>query len=110
MKAGSMKERCFDFANNFEEILNDQRDFLSSLVEDHSVSATIRELAIRLIVLIGNIRESGEDYLVAFNLIHSQNMNINLYHEMKHSLAFEDQKDEEENKVEATFKVQTNGK
>lgn len=105
-----MKERCFDFINNFEEVLNDQRDFLVSLVEDHSVSTTIRDLAIRLIILIGNIRESGEDYLVAFNLIHSQNLKINLYHEMRHSLAFEDQKDEEENKQEAIFNVKTDGR
>lgn len=82
MKPGVMRVLNFDFFNTHESFINDQRDFLVSLIEDPDVSLTTKEISAKIILLLGNTRASGEDLLVAFNLIKTQNLSINVYNEL----------------------------
>jgi hypothetical protein len=61
-----------------EEILNRHREFLIELAEDEKSTPNLKELAVKLILLVGNMRASGEDYLIAFNLIKKLHLNINI--------------------------------
>ena len=52
-----------------EELFNEIRTYLVSLLSDRNSTDEVKEICIKLILLIGNIRGSGEDFLVAYNLI-----------------------------------------
>ena len=71
-----------------EEVLNTHRDYLVNLIEDESIEQSVKDLAIRLIILIGNLRSSGEDYLVAYNLIAKYDMKVNLNAEISMNRCF----------------------
>ena len=108
LKTGVFREKCFDFSNKFEDILNNQRDFLVSLIEDPKISQKIKELALKIILLFGNIRESGEDYLTVFNLLKEHKFNTNIYNELRHNSHFE--KENKESLSEDRFKALDNCK
>lgn len=82
MSTGLFLTLDYEFFDTTEELLNNQRDFLVELATDQSSPKLIRELSVKIILLIGNIRESGEDLLVVYNLIKEQNINVNLYNEL----------------------------
>ena len=65
-----------------EDKLNQYMNFFTHLLDSEGTSETVKELAIRLILLVANIRKSGEDYLVAYNYISSRNWKINLHAEL----------------------------
>lgn len=90
MKPGVMRVLNFDFFNTNEAFINDQRDFLVSLIEDPDVSVTTKEISAKLILLLGNTRASGEDLLVVFNLIKTHNLSINVYNELSVNNILED--------------------
>lgn len=90
MKPGVMRVLNFDFFNTHEAFINDQRDFLVSLIEDPDVSVATKEISAKLILLLGNTRASGEDLLVVFNLIKTHNLSINVYNELSVNHILED--------------------
>lgn len=53
-----------------------------SLVEDTEIPQESKELALRIIVLFGKIRSSGEDFLVVLNLVNKYQIGINLANEL----------------------------
>jgi hypothetical protein len=61
------------------------------------VNYIIKELAIKIILLFGCLRGSGEDYLVAFNLLHSFPVKINISNELSRN-HLSDSSDTQENK------------
>ncbi|CAI2362161.1 unnamed protein product [Moneuplotes crassus] len=65
-----------------EQILNKTMNYLTKFAEAEESSKQIKELVVRLIIMIGNIRQSGEDYLVAFNIIMTHSLKMNLYPEL----------------------------
>ena len=74
-------------ANNYrfyerEKSLNEYRDYLVKLIEEKDAKQSVRDLALRLLILIANLRESGEDYLTAYNLIVKHQMKIDLRSEL----------------------------
>ena len=74
-------------ANNYrfyerEKSLNEYRDYLVKLIEEKDAKQSVRDLALRILVLIANLRESGEDYLTAYNLIVKHQMKIDLRSEL----------------------------
>jgi len=85
MNPSILRAECIDFTNGLEVQIDTQRDFLVSLVEDTEISSSIRELALAVIVVFGNLRMSGEDYLVAFNLLKKHDINPDVYNEVCHN-------------------------
>lgn len=67
-----------------EELLDELRGFLTDHLLNNE-SAIIRELSLKLIILIGNQRGSGEDYLIAYNLITKHGYDFNLDPELSQS-------------------------
>lgn len=65
-----------------ESTLNDQRSFLICLIEDTQICKEIKGLAIRIIVLFGKVRASGEDLLIAVNLINQHKLGLDLSNEL----------------------------
>lgn len=49
-----------------------------SLLADKNSTDAVKEICIKLILLIGNIRGSGEDFLVAYNLINKHGYDFNV--------------------------------
>ena len=82
IKTGLFKEFLYQYLNNTEEILNSLRDFLIECAADDSKNKSIRDLSVKIIILIGNLRESGEDLLTAYNLIKDYQMSINVRNEL----------------------------
>ena len=91
--------------NQIYDQITEQRDFLVSLVKDDTINSTIKELAIRIILLFGYLRESGEDYLVAFNLLHDFPVKINISNELSRSY-LSDTTNAEENKDAPDIKME----
>ena len=87
-----------------EEILNNHRGYLVGIIKDEGVSQDCKDLALRLILLIGNLRSSGEDYLVVYNLIQKYQMRINLNAEILLNSCFQGKEKVQNGKV-ASFKV-----
>lgn len=109
MKPGVMRVLNFDFFNTHENFINDQRDFLVSLVEDPDIPLATKEISIKLILLLGNTRASGEDFLVAFNLIKAQDLSINVYNELSVSNILDEAAVESASKSDDAFKVKKEG-
>ena len=65
-----------------EELFNDIRTYLISLISDINSTNEIKEICIKLILLIGNIRGSGEDFLVTYNLINKHGYDFNIETEL----------------------------
>ena len=61
-----------------EELFNEIRTYLIGLLTDKNSTDSIQEICIKLILLIGNIRGSGEDFLIAFNLINKHGYEFNI--------------------------------
>ena len=61
-----------------EELFNEIRTYLVSLLSDRNSTDEVKEICIKLILLIGNIRGSGEDFLVAYNLINKHGYDFNI--------------------------------
>ena len=61
-----------------EELFNEIRTYLVSLLSDRNSTDEVKEICIKLILLIGNIRGSGEDFLVAYNLINKNGYDFNI--------------------------------
>lgn len=89
-----------------EETLNNHREYLVSIIEDANVEQNTKDIALKLIVLIGNLRTSGEDYLVAYNLISKYDMTINLSSELSQAIS-SNQMSGSENKAQSKFSVNT---
>ena len=105
MRPGVMRILNFDFFNTHESFINDQRDFLVSLIEDPDVSHTIKDISAKLILLLGSTRASGEDFLIAFNLIKSQNLSVNVYNELSINNIMDEAVSESNLKSDEDFKV-----
>ena len=71
-----------------EEILDEHRNYLVELVNDDTTQQNVKEVALRLIIVIGNLRSSGEDYLVAYNLISRHQLKVNLNAELSMNPGF----------------------
>ena len=67
----------FDYYGE-EELFNEIRTYLVSLLSDRNSTDEVKEICIKLILLIGNIRGSGEDFLVAYNLINKYGYDFNI--------------------------------
>jgi len=61
-----------------EELLNELRNFLIGHIHNKNSSNLVHELCLKLIILIGNQRGSGEDYLITYNLISNHGFDFNL--------------------------------
>ena len=61
-----------------EELFNEVRTYLISLLEDKNAPPKVQEVCLKLILLIGNARGSGEDYLIVYNLIDQHGFDFNL--------------------------------
>jgi hypothetical protein len=97
VNTGLLKSDNYQFFAH-KEILNRHRDFLVSLVEDQNTPLQLKELAVKIILLVGNLRKSGEDYIIVYNLIRNHQLNVNVYSELaltKH--LHEEEKDTKEN-------------
>lgn len=77
LKTGMLREDDYKFYAR-EEVLNRHREYLLKLARDENVTQTAKAYAIRLLIVVGNLRSSGEDYLVAYNVIQEQGLKINL--------------------------------
>ena len=78
LKSGLLESNEYQFYER-EQLLNRYRDYLIQLIKSkQNISETIKDLALRILVIIGNIRESGEDYLIVYNLIKENDMRISL--------------------------------
>lgn len=108
VELGALLGKSEEYRLAHEEVLNQQRDFLISLVEDDNTNTKIKDLALKLIILIGNIRASGEDYLIALNLINKYSLTTNLFNELEHNINFKVSKEEENDQEK--FKVIVDGK
>ena len=73
-----------------ESILNNHRDYLVNLIHNKDSSSEVKSLALKLVVLIGNLRESGEDYLCAYNLVKQYDLRLNLDAELALNKHFQD--------------------
>ena len=82
IQTGRLKQSYYEYLSNTEEILNSLRDFLVECVTDESCKKSIRDLSVKIVLLIGNLRESGEDLLVAFNLIKDYQIAVNVRNEL----------------------------
>ena len=87
-----------------ENVLDEHRDYLANLIEDEKTEQKVKELALRLIILIGNLRSSGEDYLVAYNLIVRHQITINLNAELSMNECFQ-QKSASKTSQSVSFRV-----
>ena len=61
-----------------EKLFVDLRSFLIQLIKDPNSVPLVQELCIKLILLIGNIRGSGEDFLIVYNLINEYKFEFNV--------------------------------
>ena len=78
LKSGLLNTFEYQFYER-EQVLNRHRDYLLKLIKSkHKISSTIKELALRILLIIGNIRESGEDYLIIYNLIREYDLRVSL--------------------------------
>ena len=89
-----------------EETLNNHREYLVTIIEDEKVEQDTKDIAVKLIVLIGNLRASGEDYLVAYNLISKYQMTVNLNAELSQCSCFE-QKSGLQDESQTRFRLNT---
>lgn len=67
----------FDFYAG-EELMNELRNFLVKTIKTKSSTVEVQELCLKLILLLGNQRGSGEDYLIVYNMIAESGFNFNL--------------------------------
>ena len=67
----------FDFYAE-EKLFVDLRTFLIQLIKDSNSISFVQELCIKLVLLIGNIRGSGEDFLIVYNLINEYKFEYNI--------------------------------
>lgn len=81
LKTGLFKTDDYKFYAR-EEILNRLREYLLKLFKSDRSTQGVKELAVKLLIIIGNLRASGEDFLIAYNLIRENNMKINLDSEL----------------------------
>jgi hypothetical protein len=82
MQHGVLKTDDYEYYTR-ERVLNKHRQFLVNIIESSEASQLQKDLALKLIVLLGNLRWSGEDYLIAYNLIQIHNLNFNIISELK---------------------------
>lgn len=104
LKTGLFNSNDYKFFAR-EEILTRHRDYLVKLFNDKFTSVGIKEMCIRLIVLIGNLRESGEDYLVVYNLIKENAMRLNIDPEISLNNYFQDSSRDSQNSEKIEFKI-----
>jgi hypothetical protein len=67
----------FDFYAE-EELMNELRSYLIKTIKAKSTPIEIQEICLKLILLLGNQRGSGEDYLIVYNLIAQNGFNFNI--------------------------------
>lgn len=65
-----------------EKILDEYRQFMVEIVKDANLSDQTCKLVLKLIIAIGNIRNSGEDYLTVYNLIQEHGLSADLTQEI----------------------------
>jgi hypothetical protein len=108
IKTGMLESNDFKFYAR-EEIMNRHRDYLLKICRDEKTSRSIKELCVRLIVVIGNLRSSGEDYLIAYNLISENNLTINIDSELSVNKYFKESLTSSENEYTPVFKINEKG-
>jgi len=81
IKTGLFKTDDYKFYAR-EEILTRHREYLVQIYNDKDTPLSVKDLSVRLIILIGNLRSSGEDYLVAYNIIKENGLKMNLDSEL----------------------------
>ena len=91
-----------------EEILNRHRDYLVKIFNSERTSQSIKELIIRLIIIIGNLRSSGEDYLIAYNMIAEASLKLNLDAELSLNKHFQESLTISEAKDVPAYKINEN--
>jgi hypothetical protein len=106
LKTGLLNPSDYKFYSR-EQILNRHREYLVNLLKDADVSQTAKDYAIKLIVIIGNLRSSGEDYLVAYNLIRDLKLTVNLDSEFSLNEYF--LHTSEDSKDQSGFKIDNKG-
>lgn len=87
-----------------EETINNQRDFLADIARDESIKQSTRELSVKLILLLGNARASGEDYLVAYNIIKECQLNTSIRNELSISALLDNDVSTSASSTEKEFK------
>jgi hypothetical protein len=97
----------FDFYSR-EELYNECRKYLIELLKDSKASNTVKELSAKIILLIGNIRGSGEDFLIVYNLIRELGLDFNIDTELSQN-KFVEIKQEGSKEGEEQLKVSYEG-
>lgn len=90
LKSGLLSTDEYQFYER-EQVLNRHRDYLVKLIRSkQKISSNTKDLALRILVIIGNIRESGEDYLIVYNLIREFDLKVSLDTELQLNRYFQD--------------------
>jgi hypothetical protein len=74
-------------------LLTKCRTFLVNVIDDAATTSVIRELCVKIILLIGNVRASAEDLLYVSNLVKKHNMSVNFDQELSR-FSFENRSNE----------------
>ena len=101
----------FDFYAE-EEMFNEIRSYLIKLLGDKNSTPAIQELCIKLILLIGNLRGSGEDFLVVYNLINEYGFDFNIDPELSQCKFVESKGDDtkaEEDQLKVSYEGSSSG-
>ena len=78
LKSGLIESNQYQFYER-EQVFDKHRDYLIKLIKSkQKISGNVKDLSLRILIIIGNIRESGENYLIAYNLIRENYMKISL--------------------------------
>ena len=65
-----------------DQSMNEARGFLQEIFEDSNQQKETRELALRLIVVVGVLRANSEDYILAINLMEKHKFECDLSEEI----------------------------
>jgi hypothetical protein len=108
LKSGMLDSDDYAFYAR-EEIMDRHRDYLVKLATSDKYTKKVKEMAIRLIIVSGNFRSSGEDYLVAYNLISDQNLTLNIDSELSLNKYFQEGLVSSDSSEASSFKVNMKG-
>ena len=107
LKSGLLKTDDYKFYER-EQIFNRHRDYLVELVKSDKISDAIKQYAVKILIVIGNLRESGEDYLIAFNLIRQNNLKVNIDAELSQNIYFQELGSSNTEEIARKFKLLEN--
>lgn len=107
LKSGLLKTEDYKFYER-EQVFNRHRDYLVELVKSDKVSDVIKQYAVKILIVIGNLRESGEDYLIAFNLIRQNDLKVNIDAEICQNQYFQELGSSNTQEIVSKFKLLEN--